>query len=353
MTLNCPVTPNLKEVSMASRVLRQAAVALSLAALGLGAGAAPAAAQKVSVTEAVVSLAFISDYVAAARGLYKAEGLDVSAIVTQGGGPDVQAVLAGDAQFTINDGPQTIPAIQQGQKLVAVAGLLRRNIINVVMHAEVAKARGITAQTSFADKIKTLKGLTLGTTRPGALTWHQANFLLKAAGLEPQRDATVIGAGGGPAVLSALENRKVDVIFISVPITDLAVHRGFGMLLVNNAVGEDPRLREFMMESLYVTPEYAEKHPETVRKMARALVKANRWIKENSPAAVAEVLKDKFGSLPPAVLTGAVALIQDGIIMDGMISEEQVKLTQDLLEQAGVLKRRFSRRELFTDRFLK
>jgi ABC-type nitrate/sulfonate/bicarbonate transport system substrate-binding protein len=326
---------------------------LVLVAIGLFAAPGLHAAEKVSVTHAVVSLAYISDYVAAAKGFYAEEGLDVTVIVTQGGGPDVQAVLAGEAQFTINDGPQTIPAIQEGKKILAVAGLLKRNIINVAMHTEVAKARGIKPDTPFADKVRALKGLTLATTRPGALTWHQANYLLKLGGMEPQRDATVIGAGGGPAILAALENRKADVIFISVPITDLAVHRGFATILINNATGEDPNLREFMMESLYVTPAYAEKNPQTVRRMVRALLKANRWVKEQPAATVADAIKGKFGGLPAPVLTAAVGLIQQGVVTDGMISEEAVKMTQDLLAQGGVLKQRFTRDALFTDRFLK
>ena len=326
---------------------------LVLLMLGLAAVPRVHAADKVSVTHAVVSLAYISDYVAAAKGFYAEEGLDVTVIVTQGGGPDVQAVLAGEAQFTINDGPQTIPAIQEGKKLLAVAGLLKRNIINVAMHNDVAKAKGIKADTPFADKVKALRGLTLATTRPGALTWHQANYLLKLGGMEPQRDATVIGAGGGPAVLAALENRKADVIFISVPITDLAIHRGFATLLINNATGEDPNLREFMMESLYVTPGYAEKNPQTVRRMVRALLKANRWIKDTPAATVAGAIQDKFGGLPAPVLTAAVALIQQGVVTDGMISEDAVRMTQDLLAQSGVLKQRFTRDALFTDRYLR
>lgn len=323
-----------------------------LAALGFGAPAL--AAEEIVLTQPVDSLSFFPVYVARTLGYFKDEGLDVRVLSSAGGGPHIQAVLAGKAQFSASPGTYQLNALKEGQRLIGVINLLSRNVIGVVIHKDVASRLGITENTPFEEKIKKLKGLTLGVTRPGALTDNVARQLVKMAGYEPGKDVRILGVGGASAIVPALENRKIDIMLISTPHPERAIGEGFGMWFVNNAKGENPRLREFMMTALMTTPEYIEKHPETVRKMVRALKRTLDYIHGHSIEEIVKTVEPFFGDrVKPALLRSAVETVKAATVADGSMSEEAVRTTVTLMREAGRDIPDYTVKDVFTDRFLK
>src|SRR5262249_62280578 len=112
--------------------------------------------------------------------------------------------------------------------------------------------------------------------QPGGLTAHSAAYPLRRAGLVPQQDANIISAGSGLTWLAALEQRKVDAALMSPPLPDSAVARGYAILLIDNARGEDPALAEFLQQVFGTRPHAIQKDPELGRKPARALPPPNQ-----------------------------------------------------------------------------
>lgn len=312
------------------------------------------AAQEIVLTQPVDSLSFFPVYVARTLGYFKDEGIDLRVIATAGGGPHIQAVLAGKAQFTASPATYQMNALKEGQKIIGVLNLLNRNIIGVVIHKDVAKQLGITETTPFEEKIKKLKGLTLGMTRPGALTDNMAHQLVKMAGYEPGKDVRILGVGGATTIVPALENRKIDIMLISTPHPERAIGEGFGMWFVNNAKGENPRLREFAMSVLMTTPEYIEKNPEMVRKMVRALKRSLDYIRSHSIEDIVKTVEPFFGArVKPALLRSAVETVKAATALDGTMSEEAVSTTVRLLQEAGKDIPNYTLKDVFTDRFLR
>jgi len=306
----------------------------------------------IRVTHAVTSLAYIQSYVAQYKGFFKENGLSAELVDTGGGGPDVQLVLGGRAELTVNDGAQILPALLKDQKLVCVLSLLNRSIVNATMRKETAEQLGITASTPFAEKIKKLKGLRIGVTRPGALTWQQARSNLVAAGLNPDQDATVIGVGGAPALAAALEFGKVDVIYISMPVGEKLVQDGKAITFIDNARGEDPKLANFLMEGLWVTPDFIAKSPDVVASAVRAYSKASAFILSSRPEEIAEVVKPALGSLGDAVLVEGIRRVQPAVSKTGRIEAAELETTQALLRMNGFMERSVSLQEVFNGRFL-
>lgn len=340
---------------MITRRTMMKGVAGTAGALGLGlplAARPAAAATSVSITQAVTALAFIQNYVAQSQGFFEAEGLDVQLVDTRGGGPDVQMVLAGRAEFTTNDGAQVLPALQKGQKLVCVLNLLNRSIINVTMRTAYAEEHGITEASPFEKKVAALKGARIGVTRPGALTWQAARANLINAGMDPDADAQIIGVGGASALAAALENDDIDAMYISVPIGDRVVARGNGITLIDNARGEDPNIPVFMMEGLWVSPDYLASEEETVGKAVRALAMASQFITANKPEAVADAVSHVFGSLDREVLVQACARVAAAVCRSGAVSEADLRATESVLRVNGFLEREFEVAEVFDGRFI-
>jgi NitT/TauT family transport system substrate-binding protein len=331
-------------------------IALTLVALCYaGWFAAPADAQtarKVKITIPVIAHSMTPIFLAQNKGFFTEEKLDVDVTSTNGGGPDIRALIADDVDFCFTTGDNVVLAQQEGKKLVMVMSGLHRLFINWAMHKETAKAKGVSESMPLAEKIKSLKGLTVGVTNPGALTAHLAAFVVRKAGYNPQQDVQIVPIGSGPTWLAALENRKVDVALTAPPVPETAINRGFAIMLINNAKGEDPSIPEFLMEDLIARPETLAKESDLVRRMVRALTRANRWALQSTPEQVAGALKPSMTTIAPDILLAGVKSVLPALSNDGRISERSVQITQDVLEQAGILKKRIPYSEIVSSDFL-
>jgi len=308
--------------------------------------------RKVKLTIPVIALSMTPVYLAQAKGFFAEEGLEVEVIPTSGGGPDIRALIAGDVDFSFTTGDNVILAHQEGKPLVMVMSGLNRLFINWAMHKEVAKAKGITETSPLKEKLKSLKGLTVGVTNPAALTAHLAHFVIRKAGYVPQQDVQIIPIGAGPTWLAAVENRKVDLALTAPPVPETAISRGFAIMFINNAKGEDPSISEFLMENLVARPQTVKKDPDLVRKMVRALVKANKWALSSTPEQVAEALRPTFAKTDPAIHLAGVRAVLPTLSQDGRTTEASVQSTQDILEVAGLLKKRVSYADIVSNEFL-
>jgi NitT/TauT family transport system substrate-binding protein len=194
--------------------------------------------------------------------------------------------------------------------------------------------------------------LIVGVTNPAALTAHLAHFVIRKAGYVPQKDVQVIPIGAGPTWLAAVENRKVDVALTAPPVPETAISRGHAIMFINNAKGEDPSLSEFLMENLVARPETLKKDPDLVRRMVHALVKANKWAHGNSPEQVAEALKPTFAKTDPAIHLAGVRAVVPAISPDGRTTEKSVQGTHEVLEVAGLLKKKVAYSDIVNNEFL-
>jgi NitT/TauT family transport system substrate-binding protein len=308
--------------------------------------------KKVKMTIPVIAHSMTPVFIAQNKGFFADEKLDVDVTSTNGGGPDIRALIAGDVEFSFTTGDNVILAQQEGKKLVMVMSALHRLFINWAMQKDVAKTKGISESMPLADKIKSLKGLTVGVTNPGALTAHLAAFVIRKAGYNPQQDVHIIPIGSGPTWLAALENKKVEVALTAPPVPETAISRGFAIMLINNAKGEDPSIPEFLMENLIARPETLAKEPDMVRRMVRALTKANQWALKSTPEQVADALKPSMKTIKPDLLLSGVQSVLPALSKDGRISERSAQITQDILEQAGILKKRIAYSEIVSNEFL-
>ena len=112
------------------------------AVLGVAVGLAPSAgkSQEIDVIMALPAqtLTFTTAFVAEDMGFYKKEGLNDSTRVIVGvGSPN--AVLAGSAHFTFGTGPVYLRAASQGQRFFAIANMVDRPMVEMVLRKDVAE----------------------------------------------------------------------------------------------------------------------------------------------------------------------------------------------------------------------
>jgi NitT/TauT family transport system substrate-binding protein len=290
------------------------------------------------MTIPVTSLTFYPVFVAQDKELFKKHGVEFEIVVTQGDGPDVDALLAGSVEFTSTPPHRLFSAYEQGRKLLGVVNLMNKVGINCFMSRRSADKAGVTETTPLPEKIKKLRGLTIGATRAGAFTFQLATDYVKRGGYAPQEDVKIVGVGAGPSMLAAVEQGRTDLGCIASPAPELAVNRGNSIMWVNNTKGEDPEFSEFLMEVLYVRPDYAHKNPQTVRRVAAALVDALQFIAKAPDPEHLPILRKNFSGVPDEVLLESLSNTRHAVDPSGRISKNSVDAHVKFLKSAGLLK---------------
>ncbi len=196
---------------------------------------------KIKITQPSESLSYMPIYIARGRDLFKEAGLDVQVVITRGDGPDVQALMAKEVEFVATPPHHLYTLALQNQKLLGVCGILGRCGINLVISKAAAKERGITENSSFDDKLKALKGLTIGASAPGSLTFNLPQYYVQRAGSEPadRRQGGCVGTGA--AAIPAMKNNIVNAYsLLLAAVGSSSVHLHLADWLINDTA---PRTR--------------------------------------------------------------------------------------------------------------
>ncbi len=317
-------------------------------------GPSPAMAElkQLRMTIPAHTFTFYTVFVAQDKKFFNEEGYNFEIVVTGGDGPDVDALMAGNVDFTATPPHRLFIAYEQGKRLLVVANLMNRCGINCFMNKTVADRLGITEKTPLADKIKALRGLTIGGTRAGAFTYSLGLHYVRRGGYVPQQDVKVIPVGVGPSMIASVEHNQIDIGCEASPVCEQSVLAGKSIMWVNNTKGEDPEFSEFLMEALYVRPEYAAKNPDVVRGVVRALVRALRFIAEGPEEEHMVVLRNRFKGVPDAVLRESLKNVRGAVEPTGRISPRSVEAHLKFVKAAGLLKMDIPWNELVTNEYL-
>lgn len=143
-------------------------------------------------------------WVAAEAGHFAEEGIDATIEYIATSTTLTQAMLAGEVAIANSGLEALVAANVAGADLIAVAIGTDRFIFRIYGSAEVP---------TLAD----LRGRRVGVTRYGSTTDTLTRLLLRRAGLDPERDATIVQVGGVPEIFAALQSGAIDAGALSPP----------------------------------------------------------------------------------------------------------------------------------------
>src|ERR1041384_6366041 len=135
-------------------------------------------------------------YVAQEMGLFRKHGLDVNLSYTAGAAQVIQTMMAGDNQIATAGGSGVVDAGFGGGGLIAVAGMVNIPAFYIVVQPEI-------------KSIQDLRGKPIGITRFGSSTDFTMRYILKKAGLEPDKDVPLLQLGGQPELAAGIETRRI------------------------------------------------------------------------------------------------------------------------------------------------
>jgi len=207
-------------------------------------------------------------YVAADKGFFREEGLEVELIQVS---PRLgaMAVMNGDVAFTTSF-TSTFRAILQGLPLKLVMVALKKGIYYLVTRPEI-------------KNIQELKGKKLGIATIRGTDSIVAEELLRSKGFNPALLQQIV-IGDTRLRAQALMTGVVQAVSLSPPHDLLLKNMGYNVLAGPPEVG-------LPASGLFTSNRLLQENPQAVNRALRAVVKANRFIAENRQETIAVMLK--------------------------------------------------------------
>ena len=242
------------------------------------------------------------------RGYLRDEGFDAELITITG--PVANVALAnGDIDYFTGFG-SAIRAMVQGQLPTRIVACYR------------PVAHFVLVSRAEIKTIKDLKGKTIGAS-PGTAPDLVARLMMKHFGYDPDKDMKFIGSPGGETALHRMSQGQIDAQVMPVPWDHRSRRLGLNVL----ARAED--LFTYPISGLIAHTRKIKERPDEIRRVIRAGIKANRYIRTNRDGTI-EVLMSTY-RLDKEAATALYSSLVKGFNDDGSLPEDGLRrLIEDI-----------------------
>jgi NitT/TauT family transport system substrate-binding protein len=240
-------------------------------------------------------------YTVPLRGFDKAHGLAVD--IAQSGGSStlqIDAVLGGSAMFGHPGTATALQAIREGADL-KILGAIAKNQMVAIISNDALKKTGVSLTAPIADRIKALKGLTIGTNPVGSTYTQMLIHYLKQYGLDPDKDVRLVGLTDSTALITGMDQGRFDAIVSASGVVEQALTLNAGQILFSGARGDIPGGESSVIVVIVARSDTVEKYPEIVKAYRAAMSDSLKAVNEDH-AETGRILRDKyFAKMDPKV----------------------------------------------------
>lgn len=278
--------------------------------------------EKVRIGMPSLSLSFVAPQVAHARGFFREEGIDAE-IIRIATNIGIVAVTTKEIGYTTAVGAGLRSAVR-GLPLKVITYFNGRP-----MHVLVAK-----------PDLRTLPDLrrkVIGFAGYGDSTEFMLRAILRQAGMDLEKDVQAFQVSGSGQRLQALLSGKLDAAIVPPPFNFEAESKGFVRLMAAADVFETS------VSGLALHADTLKEKPAQVKRMLRALLKAQNFIRSNKTESV-RVIADWL-KLDPGIAQSSYDIYVKGMSLNGMVPErvletdiERARKEQQVKEAVPVAK---------------
>jgi NitT/TauT family transport system substrate-binding protein len=312
---------------------------LRLLAFGMAALAAVPAtafAEQYHLTHAGLRTLYLAPvFIAIDKGFFKAHDLEVTYKDIDSGALSSVALISGSAQVTSDDLMGIAPLERQGKHFMMIYNLLNRMTMDMVVRKDALTRAGYNPNMPPQERGKILKGMTIGITKPAAPTDIFARYIMKEAGLNPQRDATLVQVGGPAALRAAFQSGKIDAFMLSPPLPQTLEKDGVGTIILHNTAGELPSLNNMSYITLFTTAEVAKTEKPALKAYVQGVQEAVKWMTENQADALKLLGEHWFKTTPPAALKISFDRLLPAISPTGVFTKADLQKAQGVYQAVG------------------
>ena len=260
--------------------------------------------EKIVITYPSRSIASVDLYIAQERGFFRQEGL-IADVVQVRGNIGVTALLSGDAHAINNVGTLVRAMERSDLPAKVVSQSLKKNLFWLVTKPEI-------------KSVMELKGKTFGTTTLGGSQHMAAVRFLQKAGLDPDKDITVLIGGDVPAQLQSLVSGVIQLAALSPPTVIIARDK-FKLRIHGSTLDDLPSLQN----GLAFSERLLRERRDLAKRIVRARSRAHRYLWENERG-TAEVLA-KYLNVEMAVALESYRLARPAFTTNGLASDKEVE----------------------------
>jgi ABC-type nitrate/sulfonate/bicarbonate transport system substrate-binding protein len=240
------------------------------------------------------------------KGFFRDENVDAE-IIRMNPNVAITALATGDIDYC-----QLFGAVVGG----AIAGLPVRIVAGYLDNWPMT----LIAQPELKS-LKDLKGKTLGISSFGATPDVGARMMIKQAGIDPDKEIKVLALGSDAARITALKQRVVDLIVISPPADAQMEKQGYRIL------ARAYELFSFPYLGLGTHTRKIKEKPEEIRRVIKATIRANRFIRDNREEAVRTLTA--WGQVERDFAYASYDALRNLFNADGAVPEDGLKLVID------------------------
>jgi len=261
------------------------------------------AAEKIRVSVTNYNMSYLAAGVAAKKGFFRDEGLDVE-IIRMNANVAMSSLIANEVDYTMIFG-SVIRAAMRGIPLKVVAVLIDSPPYAFITRPEVSD-------------MKALKGKTIGIGVYGSSNDVVARLMLERSGIDPEKETKLVAFGSDSARFAALKEGLVDATIIAPPADSQGRKLGFNVLARANDLFKFPHI------GLGTTHKKITEKPQEVSAVIKAFIRANRFVRENRRETI-DVLVD-WGRAQREDAIAAYDSTWQVFSADGSMPEEGMRL---------------------------
>jgi NitT/TauT family transport system substrate-binding protein len=224
-------------------------------------------------------------------------------------------VLTGNAEFGSAGTATVLQAIRGGADLKIIAPVAN-SIHYLVVSGKAAEKMGVPETAPIEQRIRALKGLTIGTGSIGS-THHQIlRSYLEKYGIDPAKDVKIVGAEQTTALISGLEHGRYGAIAYAGGVVEQGMARSAGKLWVSGPREDVPGSENIKTSVLFTKSETLDRHPKDADALRPALADALTKVHQDHAATGEALHASAFTGIEPNVWDVASSNAEKGYPTD-------------------------------------
>lgn len=295
---------------------------------------------EVTLAEVAHSIFYAPQYVAISEGYFEEEGIDLELVLTPGADAVMAAVLSGDVDIGFSGTEATIYVYNGGEKdyPCVFAGLTKRDGAFLVSREKIE---------NFT--LNDLKGKTVIGGRKGGMPEMTFEWALRQNDIDPKKDLTIDTSIAFAAMQGAFIGGTGDFVTLFEPNATAVEKEGLGYIVayVGTLGGEVPYTAYNARKS------YIENNPKIIKGFTKAIDKGLKFVLENEPEIIANVIINFFPDTSMNDLTTMIKRYKENDAWRSsiVINDDEWKHIQDIMIASGELEEYVSYESLIYDEY--
>jgi ABC-type nitrate/sulfonate/bicarbonate transport system substrate-binding protein len=267
------------------------------------------------------SMTELPNQIAAAKGFYRDEGIDVRLV--QARSNILVAALASGSMDYITSVNSSLSGIMSGVPAKVIAIITKNNPDYLMAKPEIRS-------------LKDLKGKTLAVSAFGGSSHQRLLIILNSIGMDPKTDVTVLSVGEAKLRLEQLRLGAIDATVLTAPHNFVAERAGFRTL------GSSKDILPLPAVGMATLERRMKEKPDQVKKTLRAILKAMTFIRQNRDETVQKAME--WLALDRDLAARSYDAMVSNYAFDGTMDRRQLSHYVDLVSRRrpGVPQKNFS-----------